>query len=264
MKKIMFSYSYNDNDAKLFIDSFKKEMSILDLELISFDNLPIAVSMDEYFTETINLCDFFVCFISQNNANVMLELGYALGIRKNIIIIGEHNNIPFALQAMNFFPRSIKSYELLSYLGEYISRNDNLSRNDHIDIKSLSVNNLITNPEIINQLSVFDFENIIVKWFKQKGYEIECNNNVGYDLKILSFDGNVTLVEIKKYSENSSVSISTVQQLVSSMCLENVNTGIIISSSQFTKAAISFASSVSSQILLWTLDDLITLTEYKI
>jgi hypothetical protein len=264
MKKILFSYSLNDTDAKLFIESFKNEMSMLDLELIDFDNIPFGLSMYDYITEAVNSCDFFICFINTNNTYIMFELGYALGTSKNILIIGEHNDVPSVFRTMRYFHRSIKSYEFLSYLGEYMAKDDTSQGKDCINIKSLDVNNLIATPEVINKLNGFDFENIIAKWFVQKGYKItQPQNNTVYDFKILSFDGNPTIVEVKKYSKISSVPISASQQLMSSMHLENVNNGIIISNSRFTKAALSFAMAISPQIILWTLDDLVTLKEYK-
>jgi len=253
MKKIIISYSHNDIEAIMFIEVFKREIKNFDFEIVNLEKLFENISINKNITEEIYASDVFICFVNKSSSNVMFELGFAIGIGKNVIVIGEHSEIPADLQGIKYYNRSLSPYELISFITKYISDKSEAP----INIALLDINKITNEPELLGKITALDFKNIIKKHFTTKGYEVIDELGKNYDFK-LRYNKEFALVEIKKYNYRSKVSIEAVRQLEYAMLSEKIRTGLLISSSHFTKAARSYASTLSTRVLLWTLEDLVS------
>lgn len=266
MKNVFLSYTNNDLDAYIYYNFLKEQLPIMGLELINDKDYPcLGKGLQKSIADLINKCNIFICFFNKENPNIMFELGYALGKNKKIIVIGNYNEVPFDVRNMIYIQRGSQPYELLNYLEKYINK----SQDKELSLKVLSGNiltdldNLVLNPEVLDNIDDCEFESMIADWFKAKGYNVEkpYHYDTGYDFRVSPFKDSIAIVEVKKYKMTSQVPASVIRQIVGAMALEKVPFGIVISSAPFTQAASYFALNIETKVFLWTLSDLIRMNE---
>ena len=267
MKKIFFSYSYNDKYALEIISFLKSHLSPYDYEVKNIEEQVYSgENIRQAISESINKCSIFICFVEQQNPNVMFELGYALGKNKKIVIVGDPQKIPYDVRGMAYMQKGSNPYEILSFLEKELNVQENIPPFHNFDPTHLQSNlkALVENPDLLDSLDGKEFEKLVWQWFEYKGYQqdsMSYTRDYGFDFLISHFDGVNAIVEVKKYKATSKVPVSIVRQLVGAMALEKVPVGIIVSSAPFTNSAKYFAEELEQKIFLWTINDLIRLTE---
>ncbi|MCH5296702.1 MAG: restriction endonuclease [Ruminococcus sp.] len=258
MKSIFISYSYNDSYAKTLVDAIKK-MSTDNIILLN-DSKDFVGTNFEIF-DPINKCDFFVSMINRSNSNLMLELGYALGQNKNIILIGEHGEIPYELRNYEYINKSEDLSKVILELHKRLDKNVIEEKRKEED-KEIKNNEIISikNKEIINTMNYREFENFVFTYLIDKNPSIsiyKAQKDKQYDFSIPSLD---CFIDIKKYNNNSKVSLSTIRSFLGLMTENNVKKGIILSSAEFTLSAINFVKNIKNldyKIILLTLSNLL-------
>jgi len=245
----------------LICDSIKTKLSLLGIESITPDRMAYGSNIYNAVTNAIKKCDVFVCFVDTNSTNVIFELGCAYGMNKKLLLVGDNPDLPFDLKGISYIPYGVQSsYELVSYLEKLNITKTDKSSSFYGSADSFDIQHHIDNPELIEQLSYAEFEEIIINWLKNMGYEVETSKtsrDFGYDLKLHLGNGTYAIVEIKKRSKMSKVPLAVVQQLAGQLLIEDANIGVVISNVGFTNAAHSYVSQVPQRLLLLTLDDLI-------
>lgn len=78
----------------------------------NYGNLPAGTTLWDDIAELIRRCDFAIFDISENNPNVMLEVGYALGLGKHLILLKNSDS-----KVSNPTPSDINSV-YISYQGK--------------------------------------------------------------------------------------------------------------------------------------------------
>lgn len=263
MKRVFFSYSYNDYEAQRFACFLNDHLPSIGAESFELcDETCIGSELNHAITEKINKCSLFICFLQPNNANVMFELGYALGQNKKIIVVADIHDIPFDLRSMRYFSRDSSHYDLLAHVENILSSHVEREPYSGLDPENPrnSIVTLLERPEIIDNIDAQEFEELVGHWFIKKGYNVEHQSHLkdhGYNFIVHPFQNSRAIVEVKKYKTTSQVPISVIRQLVGSMALEQIPTGIVISSAPFTKSAKFFVEEIEPTIMLWTLEDLI-------
>lgn len=109
--------------------------------------------------------------------------------------------------------------------------------------------------EKVDKMSGENFEIFLENLFKNKGYKVKrtpLSGDFGADL-IVEKDSIKTAVQAKRYNDN--VSLGAVQEVVGAMAHYSCCSGMVITNSYFTKAAIELAC--SNHIDLWDRDRLI-------
>lgn len=263
MRSAYVSFSYRDLDAREYVEILREHLHFLDIE-------PIDVQMSLFppdeihrsITDAINKCSIFICFLDPKNPNVMFELGYAFAKNKQIIIVSDDfKSIPFDVQNSAFIQRNAPPSKLMHQIEKQLhdlrtpSWYDELHAGNPVD----QLNVLASRPEVLDAIDSREFTGIISEWFRFQGCDVRVDPDgpdSGYDFRVEGFRGGTAAVELKKYKTSTQVSISVVRQLVGAILLENIRTGIIVSSAPFTRSAISFAENIEPEILLWTLEDM--------
>ncbi len=105
---------------------------------------------------------------------------------------------------------------------------------------------LAKHPEKMQDLAPRKFEELVAAIFRAKGYRIEltpATRDGGFDMR--AFHRNdvgvfLTLIECKRYGPNQPVSVSVVRGLYGVTVNENATTGLIVTTSSFTRPAKSF------------------------
>ncbi|RDY30006.1 restriction endonuclease [Lachnotalea glycerini] len=259
MNSIYISYSYNDILARDIVEALKS--SLLENETIYYpDRLLFEYGQDikQQLMETINKCNYFICIFDNSNPNIMFELGYALGKNKNIILIGEYSDIPYDLKDFNYIKRSDNINEVLIELNKRLY-SDIIHDREVICYSEYreNIQRVVNEQDFLDKISYQDFEKIVYEYLKAQNlyieYPLQSKDN-GYDFFIPKRN---CLVEVKKYSRNSKISLSVIRAILGTMFEMNVDRGIIISSSEFTNSAINFVQGLKQEITLLTLQDLL-------
>lgn len=120
MISLFVSYSFNDAFAEKLIATTK---DLLPDDYILFDYAQERWGQNIGIFDLVKKCDYFICVFDSNNPNAMLELGYAMGKNKNIILIAEHNDIPYDLKNFEYIKRNDNINEIVMELNRRLSLN---------------------------------------------------------------------------------------------------------------------------------------------
>jgi HJR/Mrr/RecB family endonuclease len=267
MIKVFVSYSFHDSEARFFIEMLRDRLRRFDFQFIDTEKeLVPGENFQRAIAEKINQCNLFICFLDPKNPNVTFELGYALGKNKKILLVGDYREVPSDLKGMIYLSRNMEPYALEARILEIIHAYKEPSKPvplyDAPPIESLK--RMLDIPDLLEQIEYRDFERLIGVWFEARGYAVEWTGgraDYGFDFLIHPFRGDRAAIEVKRYKPSSQVSVSIVRQLVGAMLLEQIPTGIIVSTAPFTRSAMFFAETIEPKILLWTIEDMIHMEE---
>ena len=97
-------------------------------------------------------------------------------------------------------------------------------------------------PELLHNLSSYNFERVIARMFEKKGFTVKITPQTrdgGKDIFVAKNDlfSFLFYVECKKYAPNRPVGIEVIQRLYGVISAENATGGIIATTSHFTKSA---------------------------
>lgn len=120
---------------------------------------------------------------------------------------------------------------------------------------------LAKKPELLHNLSSYDFERVIARIFEKQGFSIEITPKTrdgGKDIFIAKqgFASFLFYVECKKYAPNKPVGIDIIQRLYGVISAEKANGGFIATTSHFTKPAEDY-------IREYNLEHQLTLQDYN-
>lgn len=257
MSSVFISYSYSDILAKNIVDALKK-VTFENLIILTPDQGNLGQNLEIQLLESIRKCDYFICVFDSFNPNVMLELGYALGKNKSIILVGEQSEIPYDFRNFDYIKRTENISEILMELNKRLyfgitSQREVICYGEYKE----NIIRALKEPEFLDNLSNRDFEEMINEYLIAQNLTIEyqpANRDRGYDFFVPMLS---CVIEVKKYGKNSKISLSTIRSLLGTMMEINASKGIIISSSDFTQSAINFVQSLEQEIVLLSLNDLL-------
>lgn len=118
------------------------------------------------------------------------------------------------------------------------------------------ISKIALNPELMRKLPPSKFEELIAELLSREGLKVKltpkthdggkdilvyCNSPIGQHLYI---------VECKRYAENNPVGVSLVRSLYGVIEKDNATSGLLVTTSYFTKDAISFCDAIKYKIEL--------------
>ena len=258
MNSVFISCSYNDNYAKSMIEQLKQASSD-SIDLINDKQLLSNKEVDAF--DPIKKCDFFICIFDRTNTNIMLELGYALGQNKDVILIGDFGDIPYELRNYLFINKNEDINKVIMQIIEKTMKNKSdkkLKENYCFENKDELV--VMKNTELINTMNYKEFEDVIFDYLIKKNPSIniiKSKKDTMFDFLIPSLN---CYIDIKKYNNNSKVSLSAIRSFLGLMIENNIKKGIVLSSVEFTLSALDFVKKVKGleyNIILLTLNNLL-------
>ncbi len=119
------------------------------------------------------------------------------------------------------------------------------------------------NPAKIYKLTPREFEELVCEIFQKRGYDVTLTKKTkdgGKDLIVLNncfLGGFLVYVECKKYSPQRPVSVKLVRELYGTVSADKATAGILISTSYFSREAVSFQQRVPNQMKLIDYKELI-------
>ncbi len=106
-------------------------------------------------------------------------------------------------------------------------------------------------PHRFQDIGPYDFEKFMAVLFRADGYEVqetEYSGDFGADL-ILTKDGIVTAVQVKRYASTSLVTVGDVNQVIGATSYYKTHNALVVTTSDFTAPAITIAK--SAEVFLW-------------
>jgi hypothetical protein len=214
----------------------------------------------------IRSSDALVALVREHNSNVFFEIGLATGAGvPTLLAVRVGEDIPFDLCAMPVVALSGDAQKDAMLISHRLA---SLELRTEADAKTYAtakeeLEETTNNPSLLEKMSPKRFESLIARYFEEAGYTVEREPIAALaDLSIRAPDGRFALVEIKKVPHQNLVPIESVRQLVSMLAAADIASGLLISSSGFTSAALAMAEAypitllTPAQILQIRADDL--------
>ncbi|WP_106917105.1 restriction endonuclease [Chryseobacterium aurantiacum] len=255
---LTLDYKFNDID-KIVINytSGKKEITMDEIgiflnafeKLIPNNDLFFGVGSDKKYND--NLLNVSVLILYKSIDNDELFDFYNQLITSNVeqVVVASPEDI-FSKKQLDFIQEFKDKTNLKSVI---------LSEDSRIVINEVNkrlIRDLAKTPDLMYKLTSRQFEELVAELFVQEGYEVELTKSTvdgGKDIyaaKTTVFGQFLYVVECKKYSPENKVGVNVLRSLYGVVQNEKVTSGIIVTSSYFTKNARNFQQNIKHQLQL--------------
>lgn len=233
----------------IFISQQKiKENNVGDIEILPFSEKEVGqyLMMNLFYTEMMDIYERKI--IKETNCNPLL-------VSEIVNILNK--DTPYEINNLDIIYKPC----IVDAFGKPIEK-----PNKSIIIAVTEVNDqllyeLYQNPNLLHNLSPYDFERVMAKIFEKKGFSVKITPQTrdgGKDIFIAKNDlcSFLFYVECKKYAPNRPVSIDIIQRLYGVVSAEKATGGIIATTSYFTKPAKDYVQEhqLNNQITLQDYD----------
>lgn len=262
MKSVFISHSRFDQEkARALADAFRKER----VNVYLADDAFYGQDWHAEIMASIRRSHLFVAFLDDLTPNVMLELGCALGASKEVFLIASREaRIPadiasLPISRLDFFDKE-SFYWLCESLVEKINHRDGGER--FASNYPRGLRNLLENPSELDKMSGEEFEREAKEYFFSIGLNVlphDARWSVsGYDFIVVDgLSGAEIPVELKKYSINTKVGLSSVYQLLGSMSVSGYRGAILLTTGSFSASALNMARKAPTPVWAVTLEELV-------
>ena len=265
MKNIFISYSYRKMN-EVMIHELTWELEHLGYNVLNKEKEEINSNfqLQESMGYLLEKSSIFLFIMSDYNPTQFIELGYAMALSKKVLVIADYDiDIPDELRHINFLRIDLKSSESIYHILNNIKKLKVEERDELIEIAT--INQLIQlsydDTRFLDKISGLEFENLMFNYFQEIGMEPErpeSNRDYGFDFVLRNYKNyNKTIVEVKKYSQNSKVSVNTIHQVFGTLNIYEADHALIITTSDFTSSAKDFVSKMYEKVELWNIENLI-------
>jgi len=210
----------------------------------------------------IRSADVLVAVLTAANTNVVYELGLAAGASVPILVTAHtHSLLPSDLATV---PYVQLTSDILRDAQTIVRRAEELeglgaTKKFSFNSAEAALQAASRDPAVLESIAPSDFARLIAELFKERGYEVAQPNPSGdamVDLVMTSEkDKEIVLIELKKMSRQSRVSVETVRQLLGMVLSMGAAAGILVSTSGFTSAALALAA--GTPVVLRTLEEIL-------
>lgn len=210
----------------------------------------------------IRSADVVVAMVTGGNPNVFYELGLAAGASVPTLITAPPGEpLPADLASV---PYAQLTGDILRDAQTIVRRVRELEGRSSAKSMTFSsaeeaLRAASQDPAVLEALAPSEFEQLVAKLFKEHGYEVSTTppiRDAGVDLVVRSpKDNQVLMVQVKKLSRQSRVSVETVRRLLATVSLAQGSLGVLVSTSGFTAAALALAG--GTPIVLRTLEQIL-------
>lgn len=232
-------------------------------ETIRPDELAAAADLLSLISSELRSADVVVAIISGTNPNVFYELGLAAGAGVPTLIVSNPRES---------LPMDLASVPYVQLTGDLLRDGQIIARRVK-DLEGLSspkpgkfasaeaaLRAATQNPAVLEALAPSDFERLVAGLFRERGYEVSATppgRDSGADLIVRSpEDGQMMLVEVKKLSKQSRVSVESVRHLLGAVsAVSGAALGVLVTTSGFTGAAMALGA--AGPVVLKTLEEIL-------
>jgi len=262
MKKIYISYPHRTLHEGM-LHELKYELDHLGFEFINKrTNRDWEMWESNSSTHLIDKSDVFLFVYTGKNSSQFIELGYAMALSKKILIVADQDvEIPSDLRHMIYLRLDLNTSEFIYAISKALRdfKIDERREAERISTLPELISASLNNERILDTISPNDFEMMVVEYFRSIGLQVEtaANRDYGYDFILMGFENyNRTIVEVKKYNQNSKVSVNTIHQVFGTLNIYDADHAIIITTSDFTSSAKDFVHKMDNKLELWNFETL--------
>jgi len=230
------------------------------------DELQAGSNWQASILSAIKKADVLIAVVDfpKTDANVMLEIGYAIGAGRQVILLCENPaEIPFDLSSMpalaigHFGPWAIE--EIVQRIEATASKHPH----DRPTFRSARehLRQAVIDSDCLEQISPVDFEQLIGDFFSEMGINTQIlygKNESGFDIVLHFGNRAAAAVLVKKYTSQGRLGIGDVQRLVGACFVAGMQTGLMITNTGYTTSAREFALHSPIAIHLLTLEELLS------
>lgn len=257
--KIFIAYSSRDRElVETLVTLLREDGHIVfhAAEMAATANLLSEISA------MIRSADVLIAVVTTGNANVFYELGLAAGAGVPTLISARTGEIlPADLFSIPYVQLTGDIFRDSQVIAKRVKELEGLSSTIKRDYATAEAELLAAarDASVLEALAPADFERLVAKLFKERGYEVtatSASRDAGVDVIVKSpSQKDVILVEIKKLSKQSRVSVEAVRQLLGAVELTGATLGMLVASSGFTAASVALAA--NTRIVLRTLEEVL-------
>ncbi|WP_422923179.1 restriction endonuclease [Singulisphaera sp. PoT] len=241
------------------------ELSSREIEVVRADELRVDANWQASILSAIKKADLLIAIMDSQkaNGNVMLEIGYAIGAGRQVMLLCENpSEIPFDLSSIpafvirDFGPWAIE--EIVHWIKASASKNK-IERRIFESARE-QLHQAMDDPEFLEQISPGDFERLIGEMLSEMGFDtviLYGRHESGFDI-ILNLPSGETAVVVKKYTAQGRLGIGDVQRLIGSCVVASMRTGLMITNTGYTTSATELAMHSPVPIQLMTLRELLS------
>jgi hypothetical protein len=218
---------------------------------------------------SIRSANILIAVVTPGNPNIYYEMGLASGVSVPILVAAQPGEVlPADLASIPYVPltgdvsRDAQVIALRTKELEGIA----VTKETHFKSAEAALHAASKNPAMLESLNPYDFERLVAELFKERGYEVEVpssSHEIGADFILKAKDEQeLVVVEVKKLSRQSRVSVETVRQLLGAVTgVAGASLGMLVSTSGFTAAA--FALAAGTPLILRTLEEVLAAKSEK-
>jgi len=230
-------------------------------ETVRPDEMASPSNVLSEISAALRSADVVVAIVAGTNPNVFYELGLAAGAGVPILIVARPGEA---------LPADLASVPYVQLSGDLLRDGQTIARRVK-DLEGLSSSKTVKflsaeaalraanqDPAVLEALTPSEFERLVAELFRERGYEVSRTppaRDSGVDLVVRSpEDGQLLVVEVKKLSRQSRVSVEAVRRLLGTVSLTSgAVLGVLVSTSGFTGAAMALAD--AGPVVLRTLEE---------
>lgn len=232
-------------------------------ETVRPDEMVSSGDLLSEISAALRSADVVVAIVTDKNPNVFYELGLAAGAGVPTLIVARPSEA---------LPANLASVPYVQSTGDLLRDAQTIARRVK-DLEGLSspkpakfpsaeaaLRAASQDPAVLEALAPSEFERLVAELFKERGYEVSATpptRDSGVDLFVRSpEDGQLLLIEVKKLSRQSRVSVEVVRRLLGTVSLTSgAVLGVLVSTSGFTGAAMALAA--AGPVVLRTLEEIL-------
>ena len=236
-------------------------------EAVHPDELTAQAEYPQQISAALRSADLVVGLLTGINPNVYYELGLAAAAGIPMLIVANSGEwLPTYLTNVPFVGLSGETLRDVQEIGWRVGDFAGLSSSkpETFATAEAALTAASQDTRILEALSALEFERLVAQLYRERGYHVSMTpqtRDSGVDIIVRSPQGDLTiLVEVKKFSKQSRVSVEAVRHLLSIVSARNDATkGLLVTTSNFTDAALALGE--SGPVTLKTLEQFLTVTK---
>ncbi|MEY2450864.1 MAG: Restriction endonuclease [Acidimicrobiaceae bacterium] len=249
--RIFLVYTHEDAELAGFLrDRLKEDGNVV----IDALNLDFGADLFSSIAALIRSTDAVIGILRGDRPNLYFELGLAAGAGKPVVV---------ASAGESGLASNIGTFPLVVLTGDIASDAEAIARRAYDTQPTQQGPNAPERPSApmsaqeVGALSPREFEQLVRQLLIERGFTVSFagdHSDRGYDLVAETDRGSRVLVQVKGWSVQQRVPLTSVQSLAAAMLQSGSAVGLLVSTARFTPAAVALAA--QSGVVLKTLDEL--------
>jgi nucleoside 2-deoxyribosyltransferase len=254
--KVFIVHSMKDSDLVANVEEHLRDSGY---DVTSPGSLPSQVDILSAISASIRSADVLLAFVTSTNADTYYELGLAAGANVPMLIVAKAGEpLPLGLSSVPFVQLTGDSLRDAQTIVRRVEDLKGLvaSPADELGSGEKALRAAVRDPRVLESIPPIEFERFVAEFFRERGLRVTQTPRFAADLVVETQGGKETvLVELKKMSRESRVSVEAVRRFLNVVTLFGASSGVLVSTSGFTSAAMALAA--GTPIVLRTLEELL-------